>query len=247
MTGLSAKVFRTHYATTAVETKLNRTRVDPDAPEYVKKHAATMANLEAAKVCNHKRTIPKTWEQSLQKKKDRLKARRAKAKEKEKKIKLKTRETEEKYQERLTNYQLKLEEHKAKLEEYKEQLEEKRQQEKSTKGLEKRIASKRKAIRTQRERIKNLKVRHSERLEKLKIRLSTTKERDRNAIEKLKLQITAQAETRDYNLGTSMKSYVDPRIYYNWSKKVDYDWRKYYSKTLQSKFSWVEPEEQPTL
>jgi hypothetical protein len=44
-----------------------------------------------------------------------------------------------------------------------------------------------------------------------------------------------------------MKSYVDPRIYYNWSKKVDYDWRKYYSKTLQSKFSWVEPEEQPTL
>jgi DNA topoisomerase-1 len=245
MTGLSAKVFRTHYATTAVESKLNRTRVDPDAPEYVKKHAATMANLEAAKVCNHKRTIPKTWGQSLQKKRDRLKARRAKAREKEKKIKQKTVETDEKYRERLKNWQLKLEDHKAKLEEYKEQLEEKKLQEKSTKGLEKRITSKKKAIRTQRERNKNLKVKHKERLEKLKVRLSATKERDRNAIEKLKLQITAQAETRDYNLGTSMKSYVDPRIYFNWSKKVDYNWRKYYSKTLQSKFSWIDPEEQP--
>jgi len=245
MTGLSAKVFRTHYATSAVETKLNRTRVDPDAPEYVKKHAATMANLEAAKVCNHKRTIPKTWEQSLQKKKDRLKARRAKAREKEKKIKQKTVETEVKYRERLANYQLKLEEHKGKLEEYNGQLAEKIQLEKSTKGMEKRIASKKKAIRTQRERIKKLKIKHQERLEKLRVRLTATKERDRNAIEKLKLQITAQAETRDYNLGTSMKSYVDPRIYFNWSKKVDYDWRRYYSKTLQSKFSWIDPEEQP--
>jgi DNA topoisomerase-1 len=245
MTGLSAKVFRTHYATTAVEKKLNRTHVDPDAPEYVKKHAATMANLEAAKICNHKRTIPKTWGQSLQKKRDRLKARRVRAREKEKKIKQQTTEAGEKYLERLDRYEQKLEEHKVNLEAYKVQLEEKKRQEKSTKGLEKRVASKKKAIKTQRERIKNLKIKHKGRIERLRIRLITTKDRDRNAFEKLKLQITAQAETRDYNLGTSMKSYVDPRIYYNWSKKVDYDWRKYYSKTLQSKFSWVEPEEPP--
>jgi DNA topoisomerase-1 len=238
-------VFRTHYATTAVEKKLNRTRVDPEAPEYVKKHAATMANLEAAKICNHKRTIPKTWGQSLQKKRDRLKARRARAREKERKIKQQTKEAGEKYLERLERYQLKLVDHKARLGEYKVQLEENKRKEKSTKGLVKRIASKKKAIRTQRERIKNLKVKHKERIERLKVRLITTKERDRNAIEKLKLQIIAQAETRDYNLGTSMKSYVDPRIYYNWSRKVDYDWRKYYSKTLQSKFSWVDPEEPP--
>ena len=245
MTGLSAKVFRTHYATTAVEKKLNRTHVDPDAPEYVKKHAATMANLEAAKICNHKRTIPKTWGLSLQKKRDRLKARRVRAREKEKKIKQQTTEAGEKYLERLDRYQQKLEEHKVNLEAYKVQLEEKKRQEKSTKGLEKRVASKKKAIKTQRKRIKNLKIKHKERIERLRIRLITTKDRDRNAIEKLKLQITAQAETRDYNLGTSMKSYVDPRVYYNWSKKVDYDWRKYYSKTLQSKFSWVDPEEPP--
>ena len=29
-----------------------------------------MANLNAARMCNHKRTIPKNFEQSLQKKKD---------------------------------------------------------------------------------------------------------------------------------------------------------------------------------
>ena len=34
---------------------------------------AKLANLEAAKMCNHKRTIPKTFEQSLQKKRDTLK------------------------------------------------------------------------------------------------------------------------------------------------------------------------------
>jgi len=242
MTGITAKVFRTHYATTAVEEKLRKTKIDSDVPEYVKKHAATMANLEAAKVCNHKRTIPRTWEQSLQKKKDRLEARKIKARENEKKIKQRVKDAEAKYRERLENYQLKLAEHQEKLKEYNGQLEEKRAQEKSTKGLEKRIVSKRKAIRTQRERIKKLKETHRTRLEKLDVRLATRKERDRQAIEKLKLQIEAQEETRDYNLGTSLKSYVDPRIYYDWTRKVDYDWRKYYSKTLQSRFSWVEPE-----
>ena len=38
-----------------------------------KLYHAKLANLEAAKMCNHKRTIPKTFEQSLQKKRDTLK------------------------------------------------------------------------------------------------------------------------------------------------------------------------------
>ncbi len=242
MTGLSAKVFRTHYATTAVENKLKINRIDKNAPEYVKKHIATMANLEAAIVCNHKRTIPKTWNQSLEKKRDRLKARKLKSKENEKKIKQRIIETKEKYLERLKNYEQGLEDHKTKLKEYDNQLKNKKEEGKSIKGLERRITSKKKAIQTQRNRIKNLKIKHNERLNKLTNRLSAIIERDRNAIEKLKLQIIAQEETRDYNLGTSLKSYVDPRIYYDWSKKIDYDWKKYYSKTLQSKFSWVENE-----
>jgi DNA topoisomerase-1 len=248
-TGLSAKVFRTHYATTAVEGKLNATEVAPEAPDYVKKHVATLANLEAARVCNHKRTIPKTWEQSLQRKRDRLKDRQAKAKQNEGKQRQRIKDAEAKYEERLASYGRKLEEHQAKLEEYQGQLKEREAQGKSTSSLKKRIASKRKAVKTQRDRTRKLKATQKKRIEKMKRQLETRRQRDRQAIEKQRLQIEAQQETRDYNINTSLKSYIDPRIYYDWGKRVDYDWKKYYAKTLQSKFSWVEngQEEEDTV
>ncbi len=62
--GLSAKVFRTCYASQAVESKLKNSSVTAENSDYMKKHIAVMANLEAAKICNHKRTIPRTWESS---------------------------------------------------------------------------------------------------------------------------------------------------------------------------------------
>ncbi|GAG87026.1 unnamed protein product, partial [marine sediment metagenome] len=80
MMGLSSKVFRTYYASDAVETKLDKTPVDSEDASYVKKHVATMANLAAAKVCNHRRTISKTWQSSLEKKKVRLKVLKKRAK-----------------------------------------------------------------------------------------------------------------------------------------------------------------------
>jgi DNA topoisomerase-1 len=240
MTGLSAKVFRTHYASTAVETKLDGTKVDPEQPDYLKKHAATMANLEAAIVCNHKRTIPKTWESSLQRKKERLEAQRAKARENERKLRHRIRDADRKHLKRLGGYERKLREHEEKLEEYRRQLKENEEQGRSTKSLENRIASKQKAMKTQRQRIRRLNTTHVKMMEKLRRQLRDRKERDAASTEKLELQIRAQEATRDYNLGTSLKSYVDPRIYYDWGRRVDYDWKKYYPKTLQSKFSWVE-------
>jgi DNA topoisomerase-1 len=60
------------------------------------------------------------------------------------------------------------------------------------------------------------------------------------AVKALKAKIKTMKATRDYNLGTSLKSYIDPRLYYRWGRKVDFDWKSYYSKTLQRKFSWVE-------
>jgi DNA topoisomerase-1 len=59
---------------------------------------------------------------------------------------------------------------------------------------------------------------------------------------KLQRQIKVFRETKDYNLGTSLKSYIDPRIYYRWGHKVEYDWKLYYPKALRKKFSWVEQE-----
>jgi DNA topoisomerase-1 len=68
------------------------------------------------------------------------------------------------------------------------------------------------------------------------------RQKDKEMIEKQSLQIKTKQLTRDYNLGTSLKSYIDPRVYLNWGKKVNYDWRNYYNKSLEKKFSWIEPE-----
>jgi len=143
--GVSAKVFRTYHASKVVGEYLKNAEVGKDDPEYVKKNTATMANLEAAIICNHKRKLPKNWENSLAKKTERLKV-------------LQSRKTK--------------------------------------KSAE--------AVKAARMRIKSMKA------------------------------------TRDYNLGTSLKSYIDPRLYYQWGKNVEFDWKSYYPKTLQRKFSWVE-------
>jgi DNA topoisomerase-1 len=241
--GLSAKVFRTYYASETVETKLEKTPVKPEDPEYVKKYAATIANLEAAKICNHRRTISKTWQASLEKKKDRLKALKNRAKETQAKLRRKAIEQEEKHKERLRKQEEKLKTMNEKMENYRQQLTDQKQQGKLTGALKKRISHQRSAIRRQKQRLNELKTNHTERMNKQWQRLEDRMQRDKTAIDKQRIRIETQRETRDYNLTTSLKSYIDPRIYYKWGRQVDYDWKQYYSKTLQKKFSWVEKEE----
>ncbi len=145
MPGLTAKVFRTYHATKAVKKSLSENEVTSLDPDYVKKHRAVMANLQAAIVSNHKRTPPKTWHESLEKKMENL---------------------------------------------------------------------------------------HRQKAKKTKTSL--------DAVRKLQLNIEEMKATRDYNLRTSLKSYIDPRVYYSWGKEKDFDWKLFYPKTLQTKFSWVE-------
>lgn len=147
MPGLTAKVFRTYHASKVVKNYLKKADILASKPLVVKKHVATMANLEAAIVCNHKRKPPKNWRESLEKKIERLNTIRNSPK--------KTKRTSER-------------------------------------------------------------------------------------IEALRLKIMEVKATRDYNLRTSLKSYIDPRIYYSWGNSVDFDWKLYYPKILQKKFSWVE-------
>jgi DNA topoisomerase-1 len=241
--GLSSKVFRTYYASTTVESKLKKKKVNPDEPDYFKKHIATLANLEAAKVCNHKRTIPKSWENSLQRKKERLLNRKQKAREYTKQYRNRIRDQEKKYSQRLVTYEKKIREDEEKLKDYIAELREREEKGRVTKALKNRINSKKRSIKTRRERIKKLKKTHTERIRKIKQQREARKQRDQKVMEKIELQIEAQRETRDYNLNTSLKSYIDPRIYYDWGKRVDYDWKNYYPKTLRSKFSWVDESE----
>ncbi len=240
ITGLSAKVFRTYYASKAVEMKLKKTHVKLEDPEYRKKYVATMANLEAAKICNHRRTIPKTWKSSLEKKKSRLRMVQIRAKKTQIKLKQKIKERKEKYAERLTKQQERLKALKQKLKTQQRQLAQRKQQGIPVQALRKRIKLQRGTLARRKQHLKKLKTNHREQMKKLRYKLKNRKRRDEAAIDKLKLKIETQKETRNYNLATSLKSYIDPRIYYQWGKQVDYDWKRYYPKTLQRKFQWIE-------
>jgi hypothetical protein len=47
-----------------------------------------------------------------------------------------------------------------------------------------------------------------------------------------------------WNLVTSLKSYIDPRVYYRWGQQVEYDvLGKYYPTTLRRKHAWVKRED----
>ncbi len=58
-------------------------------------------------------------------------------------------------------------------------------------------------------------------------------------IRKLKLDMDLQKRTRDYNLNTSLRNYIDPRVYKSWANKAEFDWKGIYPKTLQRKFLWA--------
>ena len=58
-------------------------------------------------------------------------------------------------------------------------------------------------------------------------------------IEKAKLDLELTKLTKEYNLGTSLKSYIDPNAYVKWAKKVDFKLEKFYPATLRKKFSWA--------
>ncbi|MGI0091522.1 MAG: DNA topoisomerase I [Nitrososphaerales archaeon] len=150
--GLTAKVFRTFHATTVVKSYLQKhSRFEKEAAQFDKLYQAKLANLEAAIRANHKRTPPKTFEQSLQKKEEKLK-------ELEKSLP-------------------KTEKQKAKLQE---------------------------------------------------------------RIEKMKKQIELTRTTKDYNLNTSLRNYIDPRVYKSWADKVGLDWKLLYTGTLQRKMAWAD-------
>ena len=151
MKGLTAKVFRTYFATKIVEDYLREHDGFPEeATEFLKVYCAKTANLRAAEECNHQRTPPKTWESSLEKKRERLK----------------------------------------------------RAGEKVPKT------------------------------EKQRARLEASNE-------KIRLQIDLHVRTKELNLGTALRNYIDPRVFKSWAEYVGLDWKKIYTKSLQRKFLWA--------
>jgi DNA topoisomerase-1 len=74
------------------------------------------------------------------------------------------------------------------------------------------------------------------RLERARVQL----EKARLAVNKIKVQASIASKKRTWNLGTSLKSYIDPRVYYQWGQEVEYDvLDRYYPKALRRKYAWV--------
>jgi len=185
--GLTAKVFRTYLATTVVKKYLVEHDNMKGKTANEKLYHAKLANLEAAMMCNHKRTIPKTFEESLQKKRDTFK-------------KIGKDQAWKKTQETLKKV------------------------ESSEPKTDTQKKSKVKRIKTLNEQIKKQKTKHKERLEKLE------------------LQIDLSEKTKDYNIGTSLRNYIDPRVFKAWTDEVGAEWEKLYTSALQKKFLWVKNE-----
>jgi len=182
--GLTAKVFRTYLASSVVS-KYLRNHANIKSESNMKKlFHAKMANLNSAIMCNHKRTIPKNFEQSLQKKKDTL------SNVEKSKPWLKSEETLKKAES---------------------------------------IVQKTK--------------KQKERIKKIKIQIRNRKAKHAERIEKLQLQIKLTQKTRDHNLGTSLRNYIDPRIFKTWSDEVAAEWEKLYTSALQKKFLWVKSDD----
>ncbi len=64
-TGITAKVFRTYIATKTVKDFLQNLTVRKQDKEFIKIYYAKKANLKAAKKLNHRRALPKNFEQKL--------------------------------------------------------------------------------------------------------------------------------------------------------------------------------------
>ena len=181
------------------------------------------------------------------KKEGHLKQLEAKASADEKALRAKITDEEKKYREKLVEAEKRLVEA-----EEKEEVQRTKLAEAEKTGAE--LKAPKKTTRQQperhqkaaRERVRKLKNNYVTASLKLKKQLEEKRKRDRETVERMRLQVEAQEITRDYNLGTSLKNYVDPRIYLDWGKRVGFDWRSYYPTTLQKKFSWIEenPEEE---
>jgi DNA topoisomerase-1 len=59
------------------------------------------------------------------------------------------------------------------------------------------------------------------------------------AADKLAKEIDLACDLREYNLNTSLRSYLDPRVFVKWAKDKDLDAAKIYPANLQKKFSWA--------
>jgi DNA topoisomerase-1 len=110
------------------------------------------------------------------------------------------------------------------------------------KALRKEAREKLAACRTPKQREKR-RISYRKRIARAQRSIATAQERLQRALlaqDKLRARTHVAHRKRTWNLTTSLKSYIDPRVFYRWGRSVEYDvLERYYSKSLRLKFSWV--------
>jgi DNA topoisomerase-1 len=152
MPHLSPKVFRTFSATQLFRQQLEESKVTRESEDSEKKMTLMQANAAVARLLNHQKAIPKTWQETYEKRVQMLK---------------------------------------------------------SLKGKEGKSIAKRK--------------------------------------KSLKLRLEQMRLSQKWNLGTSLKNYIDPRVSVQFCEKVNYDWHSFYPKTLVSKFTWADSKQEKEI
>ncbi len=89
-----------------------------------------------------------------------------------------------------------------------------------------------------------VRARYKKRLEVAQRRVEQSIERKKRAElarDKIRAQMEIARRKREWNTSTSLKSYIDPRVYHRWGQRVDYDvLNTFFPTALRRKYAWVQ-------
>ncbi|KAJ7924855.1 DNA topoisomerase I [Mycena leptocephala] len=251
MKGLTAKVFRTYNASITFQRLLDENALE-NATLQEKLNAYNKANREVAILCNHRRTAPKTHEQSMEKVKDKQRALKY--------DRMKLRHVLFKMDKKFKKHEEYIEDESDIDDDWivgHEEAMKARDIDKATKKFaqenEKLVEEGGKAQKDSvlKERIADVeadyKALEKERgTEQAELKRERATEKIQEAITKLtekisasKLQIIDKDEGKEIALNTSKINYLDPRITASWCKIHDVPVERLFSKTLRVKFPWA--------
>ncbi|WWC71911.1 uncharacterized protein I206_105870 [Kwoniella pini CBS 10737] len=254
MPGLTAKVFRTYNASWTFQKQLKNTPKNGTVAEKIA--AYNTANREVAILCNHQKSVSKTYESSKGKHEDKIRALKyqrmklrlqlfslnPKLKKKQPELAEDESDLDDEFCERheaellekaLDNAQKKFEKDNVKLEEEGEKKKDKSELNERLKEIKDEFKELKKERKS-----KKVEPRRAATEEKLLEQIGKMDERIATA----KVQLGDREKLKDVALGTSKINYIDPRITVTWAKKYDVPLEKLFSKTLREKFPWAEAE-----
>jgi DNA topoisomerase-1 len=215
MEGLTAKVFRTYNASTTLESELRKK--DVSKLELSEKLAFyEEANRQVAILCNHQRTVSKTFDLQKEKLTEKI--------------------------EEMKEYADALHKHLTDLQKGKKGIDEEDWNKQLIKKKEKALAAKPKDPKE----VKKDKDKDKEKKKDKNYKFPNSVDKTKELVSKMaksisqeKSKLVAKEDNKAIALGTSKLNYNDPRITVRWCKANEVPIEKEFTKSLRSKFAWA--------